>query len=109
MDGLYFRIDELCRKNGITVTKLCKDTAIPRATLSDYKMGRIKSLSTTVVVAIAEYFSVSIDYLLGKHTTADEVALKAALFGGNVEVSDEMWNEVKRYALYISEKKENGN
>ena len=39
---------------------------------------------------------------------ADDETLKVALFGGDGEVTDEMWNEVKRYARYIKERG-NGN
>lgn len=38
---------------------------MPRSDLSDYKAGRIKSLSADKLSKIANYFGVSIDYLLG--------------------------------------------
>ena len=83
---------------------MCKQCSIPRASLTDYKKGRIQSLSAKTLAKIAEYFGVSVDYLYGGNAGADERALKVALFGGDGEVSDEMWNEVKRYAMYIKEK-----
>lgn len=108
MTEIYSRIDELCRQRGITVTALCKECQIPRASLSDYKMGRIKNLSAKTLSKIAEYFSVSVEYLLGNGPlVANEQSLKIALFGGDTEVTDDMWNEVKRYARYIKER-ENG-
>ena len=111
MPQTYERIAELCRKRGITVTELCKRCDIPRASLSDYKMGRIKSLSALTLSKISEYFSVSVEYLLsGETVVADDESLKVALFGGDVIVTDEMWNEVKRYAQYIKDREnENGN
>lgn len=39
---VYDLIEELCVKNNINVTKLCKDCKIPRSTLTDYKKGRVK-------------------------------------------------------------------
>ncbi len=105
---LYQRIDELCRKNSVSVTTLCRDLKIARANLSDLKMGRLKSLSAATLSKIAGYFNVSINYLMGEDSSAEERMLKAALFGGDGEVTDEMWNEVKRYAQYIKER-ENGN
>ena len=44
----------------------------------------------------------------GEVATVDEQSLKVALFGGDSTVTDEMWNEVKRYAQYVKER-ENGN
>lgn len=109
MTSLYERIEELCRENGINITFLCTECGIPRASLSDYKTGRKKSLSADTLCKIADYFNVSVDYLYGKSTTrADEESLKVALFGGDGAVTDEMWNEVKRYAQYIKGR-ENGN
>lgn len=105
MDFMYDLIEELCYKKGINVTTLCRECAIPRSTLTDYKKGRVKSLSLNTLTKIADYFEVELSYLCGAPTVkvSDEV-LKIALFGNDVTVTDEMWNEVKRYALYIKEK-----
>ncbi|MBQ8203041.1 MAG: helix-turn-helix transcriptional regulator [Clostridia bacterium] len=109
MPEIYQRIEQLCVQKGINITHLCSACSIPRATLSDYKNGRTKSLSADTLLKISEYFGVSVDYLYGKdNTPTDEKALKVALFGGEANVTDEMWNEVKRYAEYIKER-ENGN
>lgn len=104
MSEIYERIENLCRKKGVNVTTMCKECGISRAILTDYKYGRIKTLSAKVLAAIAAYFGVTVDYLYGGTDTAGEEALKVALFGGEGEVTDEMWNEVKNYAKYIAEK-----
>ena len=107
MVELYQRIESLCKAKGINVTTLCSECGIPRASLSDFKSGRKKTLSAKTLSLIADYFDVSVDYLYGKKTN-DEKALKVALFGGDTVVTDEMWAEVKRYADFIKER-ENGN
>ena len=107
MVELYQRIESLCKTKGINVTTLCSECGIPRASLSDFKSGRKKTLSAKTLSLIADYFDVSVDYLYGKKTN-DEKALKVALFGGDTVVTDEMWAEVKRYADFIKER-ENGN
>lgn len=105
MPEIYDRIEKLCREKEINVTLMCKKCKIPRASLSDYKKGRIQSLSAKTLDKIAKYFGVSVDYLYGGvKATLDEHELKVALFGGDGEVTDEMWEEVKRYAQYIKEK-----
>ncbi len=106
MSAIYERIEELCKQRGINITRMCSDCGIPRASLSDFKTGRKKTLSAETLSKIADYFGVSVDYLYGKSTAAaDEQSLKVALFGGDGDVTDEMWDEVKRYALYIKEKR----
>ncbi len=110
MPELYERIEALCKNKGINITALCTACGIPRASLSDFKSGRKKTLSAKTLSLIADYFGVSVDYLYGKTdcSQSDEAALKVALFGGDSVVTDSMWAEVKRYAEYIKER-ENGN
>jgi transcriptional regulator with XRE-family HTH domain len=62
---LYEKIDTLCKSHGITVTELCRRIGISRALLSDYKAGRIKNIGTSALQKIADFFTVSVDYLLG--------------------------------------------
>lgn len=102
---VYDLIEELCMKKGITVTTLCKECKIPRSTMSDYKKGRIKSLSTDTLCKIADYFKVTVGYLCGAPMpAANEEALKTLLFGEGVVVTDEMWKEVKDYAQFVKQK-----
>ena len=109
MNETYSRIEALCRSRGINITELCKRCSIPRASLTDFKMGRNKSLSASTLQKIAEYFSVSVEYLLvGEAPSSEEVNLKIALFGGEEGITDEMLEEVKKFAAYIKER-ENGN
>ena len=101
----YDLIEELCIKKGVSITALCRECGISRSLLTDYKKGRIKSLSADTLCKIADYFGVSVGYLCGAPmTAATEEALKTALFGEGVVVTDEMWNEVKRYAEFVKQK-----
>ncbi len=108
MNDIYLRIEALCRSHSMNITEMCKKCAIPRASLTDFKMGRIKTLSASTLQKIAEYFSVSVEYLLsGEAPRTDEMNLKIALFGGEDGITDAMLQEVLRYATYIKER-ENG-
>lgn len=66
MLSLYERIELLCKEKNITVTELSRQTRISRASFSDLKMGRKNSFSSKTLQAIADYFGVTVDYLLGK-------------------------------------------
>ena len=102
---VYDLIEELCIKRGVNVTTLCKDCKIPRSTLTDYKKGRIKSLSADTLCKIADYFGVTVGYLCGAPLEpANEDALKAILFGAGTVVTDQMWQEVKDYANFVKSK-----
>ena len=64
MSNMYNTIAELCNMAGITGYKLCKDIGIQPSTLTDLKMGRKTGLSAKNASKIAEYFGVSVEYLL---------------------------------------------
>ena len=109
MNEIFARIEALCKSRGMNITEMCKLCSIPRASLTDFKMGRNKSLSAATLQKIAEFFSVSVEYLMsGEAPRTDDTNLKIALFGGVDGITDEMLNEVLRYAIYIKER-ENGN
>lgn len=66
MCELYNKIQGLCIEKHITITQMCKESGANRASLTDLKMGRKQSLSAETLGKIADYFDVSVDYLLGK-------------------------------------------
>ena len=104
MTEIYTRIEKLCKERGINITMLCTACSIPRASLSDYKNGRKKSLSADTLLKIAEYFEVSVDYICrGTSSPTFDEGIKIALFGGGDNVTQEMLDEVKRYARYLKE------
>lgn len=109
MNEVYDRIESLCKSRSMNITEMCKICGIPRASMTDFKMGRNKTLSAATLKKISEYFSTSVEYLLsGSLVTPDNQALKIGLFGGIEGVTDEMVNEVLRYAAFVKER-ENGN
>lgn len=63
---LYDSIENLCKNNGISITQMCKETGISRASLSDLKFGRSKSLSAAALSKISAYFSVPINTIMGE-------------------------------------------
>lgn len=64
MSDLYSNIHALCEKEGIKDGTLCGNIGIRRSFLSELKAGRTKSLSAENLSKIANYFDVSVDYLL---------------------------------------------
>lgn len=121
MGEMYERIAALCEQKGVRPGKMCADTGISRGNIGDLKMGRIKKLSAENLEKIAKYFGVTTDYLLGAETEKaptqererqpDINQAKIALFGGDGEVTDEMWEEAIFAAQLIKErhKRKKGN
>lgn len=71
MCTLYERIHELCKQADITGNRLCTEIGIRPSTLTDLKMGRQKTINITTATAIANYFGVTVDYLLGTEKPAE--------------------------------------
>lgn len=65
MEGLYHRIEELCRLEGINITQMCRLAGVSRGALTDLKSGRKVGLSAATLTKLSEFFGVSVDYLLG--------------------------------------------
>lgn len=117
MDKTYKIIEELCVEKGVSINEMCKGSNVRAGIITDYKMNRTKRLSTQTLAKIANYFDVSVDYLLGNTdikkapSTKDEGQisdedLKIALFHGASDVTDEMWEEAKEYARFIYEREQ---
>lgn len=109
MFDTYKIIENLCDDKGITVTQMCRDTEIPRANLSEFKAGRKKTLGAPILSKIADYFGVTVDYLLGKEERPEPKVtdrdIKFALFGGDAEkITEAQFEEVKRFAQFIKER-----
>ena len=104
----YERIMQLCETKGISKYELAKGIGKTTSLFSDIVAGRV-GFSGDVLRRCADYFGVSVDYLMtGKEPevkapiTDDDV--KVALFGGDKEVTDEMWEEVRGFVDYVKQK-----
>ena len=122
MYNLYENIYALCNERKITAGALCGELGFRRSVLSDLKNGRKKSLDTTTLMKIAEYFNVSVDYLLtgeeikkaptDGERKIDDRQMKAAFLGGladglsDAEI-DEYWDDARDYIGFKIHQKKN--
>lgn len=73
MCNLYDTIERLCQQKGISITTMCHESGAPRGSLGDLKAGRCTGLSAPTLAKIANYFNVSVDYLLGNEKKPEPV------------------------------------
>ena len=114
--GLLVFIDTfsaLCNDRKITMNKACLEIGISRTATAKWKNGSTPNGQT--LAKIADYFGVSVGYLLGHETEkapteADERKNKgdeimfALSRGGEGEITDAMFNEVKSFAEYVAQR-----
>lgn len=110
----FNRFKALCQEKGISVYKACTDIGLNRSAVAKWKAGG--SPNGTTAAKLAEYFGVSTDYLLEQtdlrsapetRPTVSDEDIKFALFGGDGEITDEMYDEVKRFAAFIRQREKN--
>ena len=108
------RIKVLRLERNIKQVDLAKAVSVSQAALSGYETGKYEPDFDTLK-RIAEYFDVSIDYLLGgkldsrANASATEDDIKAAFWGGDRDLSaedmDAMWADVKNFAAFVAQRK----
>lgn len=107
----FNRFKALCDQRDISVYRACTDIGLNRSAVAKWKNGGKPNGSTAT--KLAEYFGVTTDYLLGQsEERAPEVAsrtisdeeIKFALFGGDGEITDAMYDEVKQFAAFIKQR-----
>jgi len=106
---MYSIFEELLKQWGVSAYRVAQATGISSASLTDWKKGR-STPKLDKLQKIADYFGVSVDYLCGREKKMDPVPeggvsdeeIKFALFGGRgPEITDEMFEEVRRFAYMV--------
>ena len=106
----YDIFSNLCIMHKTTPATVAKELEITNAAVSKWRQGAAPRDFT--LRKIADYFGVTVDYLLGKEQekkpseNEDLEAVRVALFGGDAEVTPEMWEEVKQFARFVASKRE---
>ena len=112
MADMYKVIDELLRERGISGAKLSADLGMSRSFMTELRKGRAKGVTLATAQKIAEYFGVPVTRLLGEEEApppespraATEEEIKFALFGGDGEITDDMYREVKAFAAFVKQR-----
>lgn len=107
----FNRLKQLCDEKGISVYRACTDIGLNRSAVAKWKSGGTPN--GTTAAKLAEYFGVTTDYLLEQTNektpgeeprTVSDDDIKFALFGGDGEITDAMYEEVKRFAAFIKQR-----
>ena len=106
----YERFASLCKDKGVSPTPVILSLGLSSGNLKAWKNGRVPKQE--ILKKIAEYFNVSVDYLVGAtdlqaadRSQLTDADIKFALFGGDAEyISDEAFEDVRRFAQIIAEK-----
>lgn len=110
MDGLAFvqMVELELAKRQIPKERFYKESGISSATMSQWRK-RIYSPSSAAIKKIEEYLGVTFTIeqkgntpTNGERSVSDD-DIKFALFGGDGEITDEMFERVKKFAAFIKQ------
>ena len=108
----FDRLKELCDTKGVSPYKACTDVGLNRAAVAKWKGGSQPNGATAV--KLAEYFGVSVDYLLGKEKAPtpkgerdilDEVDV--AFYGDYKELTEDDKETLRAMARVMRERRKN--
>jgi len=75
----------------------------------DFRTGKPTQVKMATLQKIADACNVPISYIIGGDESASQIEeLKIALFGGDSEVTEEMWAEVLKYVQYLKSQQKIG-
>lgn len=109
------KLRELRVSRGMNMRQVAAALDMPYTTYVNYEKG-VRELNSETLVIFAEFYNVSVDYLIGrisenenapinndKRTISDD-DIQFALFGGRDEITDAMYDEVKKFAAYLKQR-----
>lgn len=102
----YDKFEKLRKEKGATILEVTQNVGIDRTTVYKWRDEGSAPRHDTLV-KIANFFNVSVDYLLTEESIDTETNnLKFALWGGDAEiVDDEMLEDVRDFAKMLAQKK----
>lgn len=102
---MYDIFMQLMEEKGVTAYRVAKDTGITQATLSRWKTGKVSPSIETLQV-LAEYFGVTIDYLMGNTQVSEQTppeTQKAPILNKKDELLDDDFIVLQRNLQNIPE------
>lgn len=105
------RVKAICKERKIPISKLEKDLGFSNAYIAQLRKG---TFPADRLVMIAQYLGVTTEYLMTGEEKApakaserkfkDDEIMFALSRGGEQEITDEMFDEVRRFAEFIAQR-----
>ena len=117
IDLIIKRLKQAIDESGLTYSQLESKTGISKSALQRYATGMTKKIPVDTIVAIAQVLNVSAAWIMGwseednksnvNFSPATDDDIKFALFGGEEEITAELYDEVQNFAEYVKQKYKN--
>jgi len=107
------KIRSLRKQAGLTQTELGDMLGVKKNAVSKWECGRVEDIPAGKIKAMARIFDVPPSYLIDSDSELPAAAavteedIKFALFGGDGEITDEMFDEVRQFAAFVKSRNRN--
>ena len=110
MENLFTRIEALCHEKNMRPGRLCDELGLSRSLMTDLKMGRKKTVNAETAQKIAEFFGVSVGFLLGQTVDRGQQGdildkVDVAFYGEYKELNDEDKETVRDMVRLMRERR----
>lgn len=105
------KIKFLRESMNLTQTELGERLGVKKNAVSKWECGRVEDIPTSKIKAMAALFNVKASYLIEDEETEKVITdddIQFALFGGNDEITEKMYEEVKSFAAYLKQRESYG-
>lgn len=107
----YDKYVMLCKAHGVSPSKAALDAGISKSLVTKWRTNQVAIPSPEVLRKLSDYFSIPISELMGEEKSPAPAAgrdgseiLFALSMGGRQEITEEMYEEVRRFASYIAQR-----
>lgn len=104
----YDRFVSLCESRGVTPSRAAVDAGLSKSTVTKWKNDPSARPTGAVIEKLTRYFAISVSELMGEDENSprrvSEEDIKFALFGGEGEITHEMYEEVRQFAAFVRER-----
>lgn len=110
----YDRFAQLCKQKDISPSRAALEAGISKSLVTKWKTNRTIIPSPDVLSKLSKYFNITVSELIGEETEkapaesgkreVTEEDIQFALFGGKDEITEAMYDEVKKFAAYLKQR-----
>ena len=110
----YDKFVALCKQKGVSPTRAALDAGISKSLVTKWKSNNVQDPSPEVLRKLAKYFHITVAELIGEENkkvptvsgerSVSDDDIKFALFGGDGEITDAMYEEVRRFAAFVKQR-----
>ena len=102
------KIRTLRKSANLNQTELGERLGVKTNAVSKWECGRVEDIPMSKVKMMASIFNVPVSYLIDddvyERINISDEDIQFALFGGNNEITEKMYEEVKNFAAFLKQR-----